>query len=282
MPTPAVLEAATNNMHADLAVLRAQELISDTFPKYVVIFYILVTTMSNQDNADALYISFSLDFDREARLPVSDIIRTITRALQYQGSAAVRDPSHALAAEATSDLVRCFGVALSLLSMQMDMLDALLRETETEAEDEAEETGANGQRNELQKQQRAFSAMLTELWAALIAANTSVWLELCCYSDLGVQEEMVLRNECWLYAAVASAIDEAAASNLREELIPIDTGDSSNTLLQKALSASGLCTKRLGSDGDIEELPSGQSNQRLIHIIKVCVGIALGGETRQQ
>lgn len=33
LPTQQVLEAATSNMHSDLAVLRAQEIVADTLPK---------------------------------------------------------------------------------------------------------------------------------------------------------------------------------------------------------------------------------------------------------
>lgn len=222
-------------------------------------------------------------------MPVSELIKITTRALSHHGAASIGQlgafedelSAHPFTAPDPTSLVRCFGVSLSLLSMQMDLLDALLSEATTPAEAEVEGSDASGHRNELRRQLASFDDMLTQLWAALIAANTGAWLELSCYPNLGAQEEAVLTSECWLYAAVRQAVGEAANGNLREELIPSDTAGATG-LLQRALHTSLVASKKLGIDGEVAELPSGQVNQRLVHIVKLCVDMALTGQSDQQ
>lgn len=220
------------------------------------------------------------------RVPVSELIKIITRALAFHGVASGEEQSsHAYAAADPADLVRCFGMALGLLSMQMDLLDSLLGEVQASPAHPSEQFGQPSQaerQGELRRQLASFDDMVTQLWGALIAANTAAWLELACYPALGSQEEQVLRSECWLHAAVASAVGDAASGNLREELIPSDTSEKTGALLSKALQVSGLASKRLSNDGEVEEVPHGQSNQRLVHIIKICVGMALSAQHEQQ
>lgn len=220
---------------------------------------------------------------------MSELIKLTTRALVHHGAVSIEGPgaaggdlsAHPFTAPDPISLVRCFGVALGLLSMQMDLLDALLSEASASAEGEMESSDASDHRNELRRQLASFDDLLTQLWGALIAANTGAWLELSCYPTLGVQEEAVLTNECWLYAAVRQAVGDAASGNLREELIPADTAGSAG-LLQRALENSLVAHKKLGLDGEVEEISSGQVNQRLVHIVKVCVGMALSGQNEQQ
>lgn len=234
---------------------------------------------------------FSLGLDREIRVPVSELVKVVTRALGFHGAASVAAPvdaadisEHSLFAADPSQLVRCFGVALSLLSMQMDMLDALLKEVD-ETAPQSEEFGLQSRaerHDELRRQMAALDTMATQLWGALISANSAAWLELACYPALGAQEEEVLRGECWLHDAVLSAARDSASGNLREELIPSDSTDQTDTLLQRALEASGITHKRLNSEGEAEGLPEGQSNQRIVHIVKICVGMALNARVNQQ
>lgn len=234
----------------------------------------------------------SLGLDREVRVPVSELVKIVTRALAFHGAASVAAPvdmegvsTHALFTSVPSQLVRCFGVALSLLSMQMDLLDALLKEVD-ETAPQSEEFGlqSRGERqDELRRQMAALDGMATQLWGALIAANTAAWLELACYPALGAQEEEeVLRVECWLHDAVLCAVRDSTSGNLREELIPADSSEQTDALLHKALEAAGIAHKRLNSEGEVESLPEGQTNQRIIHIVKICVGMALSARVDQQ
>lgn len=220
---------------------------------------------------------------------MSELIKITTRALTHHGavstggfdSAEMDLSAHPFTAPEPVSLVRCFGVSLSLLSMQMDLLDALLSEATSASEGEAEGSDASGHRNELRRQLASFDDLLTQLWGALIAANTGAWLELSCYANLGAQEEAILTQECWLHAAVRQAVGDAASGNLREELIPSDTAGSAG-LLQRALENSRVAHKKLGADGEVEEIAAGQVNQRLVHIVKMCVDMALSGQNEQQ
>ena len=220
---------------------------------------------------------------------MSELIKLTTRALTHHGAVSIGGletaegelSAHPFTAPDPISLVRCFGVSLGLLSMQMDLLDALLSEASVSSEGEMESSDVSDHRNELRRQLASFDDLLTQLWGALIAANTGAWLELSCYPSLGVQEEAVLTNECWLHAAVRQAVGDAASGNLREELIPADTAGSTG-LLQRALENSRVAQKKLGVDGEVEELSSGQVNQRLVHIVKMCVDLALSGQNEQQ
>ena len=220
---------------------------------------------------------------------MSELIKLTTRALTHHGAVSIGGletaegelSAHPFTAPDPLSLVRCFGVSLGLLSMQMDLLDALLSEASASAEGEMENSDISDHRNELRRQLASFDDLLTQLWGALIAANAGAWLELSCYPSLGVQEEAVLTNECWLYAAVRQSVGDAASGNLREELIPADTAGSTG-LLQRALENSRVAQKKLGVDGEVEELSSGQVNQRLVHIVKMCVDMALSGQNEQQ
>lgn len=224
-------------------------------------------------------------------MPVSELVKIVTHALRFHGAASVSAPAeaealsgHRLFTSDPSQLVRCFGVALSLLSMQMDLLDALLKEVE-ETAPQSEEFGQQSRserREELGRQMAALDGMSTQLWGALISANTAAWLELACVPALGAREEEVLRAECWLHEAVLSAARDAASGNLREELVPTGSSEKTDALLHKALEASGITHKRLNGEGEAEDLPEGQSNQRIVHIVKICVGMALNVQVNQQ
>lgn len=224
------------------------------------------------------------------RVPVSELVKVITRALRYYGTTAFHDPSHPLSAATTTaqgaedSLPRCFSVALSLLSMQMDLLDTLLQGLSSGASGPDVNQDVSEQRTEFLRQKASFADQLTELWAALLVANGELWLRLSAFPDLGAEQEEAMRSECWLFAAVASAVSDAAGGLLREELIPAEEerGNGGRALLQSALDASGLCGKQLGADGEIEELAAGKVNQRLVHVIKVCVGMALCGNQAEQ
>lgn len=238
-----------------------------------------------------LFLNCSLGLDREVRVPVSELVKIVTRALAFHGAASVASPvdtealsAHAFFTSDPSQLVRCFGVALSLLSMQMDLLDALLKEVD-ETAPQGEEFGLQTRaerQDELRRQMAALDGMATQLWGALISANTAAWLELACYPALGAQEEEVLRGECWLHDAVLSAMRDSTSGNLREELIPADSSEQTDALLHKALEASGIIYRRLNCEGEVESLPEGQNNQRIMHIVKICVGMALSARVDQQ
>lgn len=242
------------------------------------------------------------------RMNVSDLVKLISRALRHHGASAtvaVPDELHPLRASDVSVLPRLFGIGLGLLSMQMDLLDSLIVAAAKEREGENDTAAAGlslqsgrialsqleqqyaqhsqqGRLQQLRRQEESFAALLVDLWGSLIAANTLTWLELSCYPTLGAQEEVAVKTDCWLYGAIVGAVGEAASGNLRGELIPtvqqqaavVPAGKQS--LLQQALSSSQVISKRLGSDGDIEDVRGGQENQRVVHIIKVCVNMALG------
>lgn len=230
---------------------------------------------------------------------MSDLVKLVARALRHYGASAtlaVVDEQHHLHAPDASALPRLFGMGLGLLSMQMDLLDTLLVATTAAAADNTDGGGESGtalrtplslmeqqhaqqsqqvRLAQLRKQEESFAALLVDLWGSLIAANLATWLELSCYPTLGAQEEQAFRTDCWLFAAVASALGEASSGNLRGELIPTAQGNEGESLLQMALTSSQITSKRLGADGEVENTPGGNVNQRVVHIIKVCVNMAL-------
>lgn len=211
---------------------------------------------------------------------------TATKALRHHGESSASntgaDPDHLLHCPDPDDLPRCFGSALGLLSMQMDVVDRLVEHAQRRLEQSAgggaleQQLVADGVTRSLEKaqhQRETLQSLLVALWAALIAANTPTWLELACYSSLGAQEEAALKDACWLYPATVDAAEEAAEGVLRQEVV-LNAADD-NALLEQALTASGVTELRLEADGEVHHLPVGQVNSRVVHVVKVCVGMAL-------
>ena len=239
-------------------------------------------------------VCFSAIGSRDMRINVTDMVEVVTHALQYQGETTsttdLPDPQHALYAPNPSELVRAFGLALNLLSMQLDLIDGLLAETtaqEAASSSSDVSTSAMGRQyaeethreklSKLQKQQTKLSALIANLWGAVIKANKLTWLRLACYPTLGALEENTMKEECWLYHAIRIAINEVQAGNLREELLPYTEGENNqkeSTLLEKAITASEISLFTLTSEGEISTLPTNQTNNRIIHVIKVCINTA--------
>lgn len=217
----------------------------------------------------------------------------VTDALRYYGettsSETAPDLEHALAVDDPSSLVRAFGMGLGLLSMQLSMLDDLEKETPdcavaTESVDgdiaakTARETAAT-----LAAQREKLSSLVTGLWSAAIAANKQTWLELACYPSLGAREEARIKTDCLLYQMVANAVSEVSAGQVREELVPSGGATAESDLLTKAMASSGVCDQHLSANGTAQQLPEGQTNSRVEHLLKVCVGSAMrNGEVPAQ
>jgi hypothetical protein len=193
--------------------------------------------------------------------------------------------------EAGSDeYIRCFGVCLGLLSMQLDMLDAFAKlagaraastyasyatststSTSTSGGDsnEAALEAAAREREELMFQGRSLSELLTLLWAALIRANAVTWLEVALRPSLGGAEEEMIRAEGLLFQAVAQAAPEVWGGRMRKELVPgserlshTSTSPSSplspsssaaSDLLLDAITASGVTECTLDEQGRLVE-----------------------------
>jgi hypothetical protein len=236
---------------------------------------------------------FSIDLSADARANVSDLVKIITGALRYHGESTSTGPvasaEHPLYVPDTSALIRCFGIGLGLLSMQMDLVDGLIAESTSAnaARESASLVGqfasssAQSKLAELKDQQARLAAMQVELWAALIAANTSAWLELACSQSIGAVEEAAVRTDCWLFEGVVNALEDLQTGGLRQEMVALNVpvahgaAGTSASLLDRAVAASGVAAMRLDADGECRNLPAGDTNSRAVHIIKVCVSMAL-------
>ena len=218
---------------------------------------------------------------------VADLVRIVTHALFQHGAAEGLDNDSA----DPSKLIRCFGIGLGLLSMQMDVLKALIAAEQREVTELPSVSGLASQFLEqgridrelnLQKQGETFSALLVELWAALISANTPVWLELSQHPALGAQEEEVMKSDCWLFEALQNAVNEVRSGELRSELLPsADNTASDDTLLQQVLAASGVTSKQLNEEGEIVNVPKHQRNHRVEHVVKLCMGLVFREQLQQ-
>jgi len=275
-------DSAVHSLNADLAVLQAQKLLIEILP--------------------------NVGLHPDARANVSDLIKTVIAALRYNGQCSVNitrsDSDHPMHPSDPASLAKCFGVGLSLLSMQLDVLDGLSSAAEdagmrtagaeqthatanSELDRELSSNSTQQQRTaDLERQRHALSALITELWAALISANLAVWMDLSCNSSLGSVEENTMKTECWLYENLSMALSEAQSNNLRSELIVTNNPSQSQSvegvsrlseksLLDKAIDSSGIATQQLDPvSGEIRTLPTGQVNARVVHVVKACVELA--------
>ena len=239
---------------------------------------------------------------------VSELVILIAQALHYHGKAKLSGLSHdeigdenegdPLRASDPTELPRCFGAGLGLLSMQLDLLDTLqlnLTAQTAAADATLDSDGGNvsaplaptssvavleqqmaaknirERQEKLRAQSEALNEQVLAMWSAIISANTSAWAELSSYCTLGVAEEEVLKRECWLFGALKQALAEVAGGNLRCELLP---SDCSSSLLDAAIAQSGVGSYRLSADGSAIQA-TGAPNNRVPHVIKVCVSLAL-------
>jgi hypothetical protein len=231
---------------------------------------------------------YSAGLGSDLRVNVTDLVTLATDALRYHGETASSTGSagehdHPLhCSDPAAALPRAFGIGLGLLSMQLDLVDGLLEQARKALTGSAEEAQEHlltmdvlEQRlTAAERQREALHRLLVGLWAALVAANTAAWLEIACYPSLGAQEESALKNDFWLFSATVDALSEASAGVLREEVV-ITNDAGEEDLLEQALTASGVSSMRLESDGEARRLPPGEVNKRVLHVIKVCVDMAL-------
>jgi hypothetical protein len=193
------------------------------------------------------------------------LVAIVTQALRACGTSADSSSCAALSSLSSSglqasDMQRCFGAALGLLSMQRDLLDSLALSAVTRnlgaqawpADDEADdviaastaasssssgaaslqqraarqakrmtEQQASEKQQHLRMQFDVLSAMQMGLWEAVLAANTPTWLELSCYPSLGPREEQRLCEECWFFQAVRGTAAEVRAGRMRGDMLPV-------------------------------------------------------------
>ncbi len=165
-----------------------------------------------------------------------------------------------------ADVARMLGIGLSLLSMQGDVLDSMLRSA-------AEQPGGGrATAADLQNQKNVLKALLVSLWAAAIKVQTNAWLGLCLVPDLSFQEEDLIRSQTVFYQALLAALSEVVGGTLRGDLLP---GERSPDLLDAAIEASGVARLGIDQEGATRSLAEGSRNARAVFILKVAVDMAV-------
>eukprot|EP01034_Spumella_vulgaris_P021857 gene21857-27929_t len=229
-----VLEDSVLELKASLAVMRCQEYLQTLCPS---------------------------EFPRpDLRANVSDLVGLVTRIIHSQNS----DPQHVQQQEihfnsevSHKEVVQCFGLGISLLHMQLEVVETLARAAPT--------PGSSSKRAidvDLAAQTDVLRNLLVSLWAALVTAQSEMWTDLSAIPNLSANEENLIREHCLLFKALVSVCDEVAQGNIKESLLPSVDGE----LLDAMVAVSGVA----GS----QDAP----NKRVVYILKVCVEMALLSE----
>lgn len=201
--------------------------------------------------------------DSEKRVSGPDLIKGIIRGLESLGAT----PSE----EETENLVRCFFIGVSLLSMEYDVADLM-------------NSNKSGLVSAALHQDRAVAVQVTldrllvKLWATLIRAQSSTWLDLSQRASLGAQEEQEVREGLWLYAAIKAILPDVRENKVRGALLPLPAGqgDSGKGLLDAALEASELGRQVWSRERRawVTSPEGGPRNDRVLHLVKVAVDMA--------
>ncbi len=177
---------------------------------------------------------------------------------QQQGEIA---PNHPLSAE---EVVQIFGLGLSLLHMELEVVEAIARAANTPSSSGSANRAANV---DLETQTNTLRGLLVSLWASLVTVQTDLWLQLSAIPNLSHPEEELLRDQCLLFKALVSVCGEVAQGNIKESLLPSPDGE----LLDAMVDVSGVALKQIDSQGN--EVKT--RNERVVYILKVCVEMAL-------
>lgn len=253
----ALVEEAVGEVNGRLAVLRAQETLHQMCPS-----------------------AFS---DPERVQDLSFLIRLVSSLVfptPCSSSAPQLNPDTHCSLQ---DLGRGFGMALSLLSMQLDFLSGLPQLREKTGPDPLSLLGAgqgtpssrwlSSRSEDLQKELDALQVLLVGLWAAALARDGLLWEELGSWVSDGAavsaETERTVRSRSFFFSCLTSACALAAGGSIRAAVVP----QPGSPLLQEVLSATQSLQK--GLEGVATTEAAGSSAWR---VVQSCVELAVQGE----
>ncbi len=214
-------------LRSNLAVLKAQELLQEVC---------------------------SAEFrDPSLRLNVESMVGLVVRIVESQQDSTQSELSLDRPLD-QSDLVRYFGVGLSLLSMELDVVEAIAADSERD------------------KQLARLESMLQALWGAVVKVQTDAWLQLSACPDLSSVEEEMMRSGTVLYGALFQSLLQVAQNNISDALMLHNSEDRLHSIIAHT-GVDRLCFNR---DGELQVIPEDKPrNERVVFVIKICVDLAV-------
>jgi hypothetical protein len=196
---------------------------------------------------------------------VSDLVGIVTRLILSQQDNLPSGQESEITLS-TEKVVQIFGLGLSLLHMELDVVEAIARAANTPSSSGSAKRSATV---DLEAQTNVLRGLLVSLWGSLVTVQTGMWLQLSVIPNLSHREEDLLRDECLLFKTLVSVCGEVAQDNIKESLLPSPDGE----LLDAMIAVSGVARKQLDSQGN--EVVSADRNERVVYILRVCVEMAL-------